>query len=59
MRVPINIASRPADNTRSLRMGVLAFGNTLMECETQLGSMLEDWVRVGLKLGHELPVIAT
>ena len=39
-------------------IGVVAFGNTLTECETQLRSTLEDWVLVGLKLGHELPVIA-
>ena len=32
--------------------GVVAFGNTLRECETQLRSTLEDWVLVGLKLGH-------
>jgi len=39
-------------------IGVVAFGNTLTECETQLRSTFEDWVLVGLKLGHELPVIA-
>jgi predicted RNase H-like HicB family nuclease len=39
-------------------IGVVAFGSTLTECETQLRSTLEDWVLVGLKLGHELPVIA-
>ena len=39
-------------------VGVLAFGTTLRECETQLRSTLEDWVLVGLKLGHELPVIS-
>jgi predicted RNase H-like HicB family nuclease len=38
--------------------GVIAFGTTLRECETELRSTLEDWVLVGLKLGHELPVIA-
>ncbi len=38
--------------------GVIAFGKTLRECETELRSTLEDWVLVGLKLGHELPVIA-
>jgi predicted RNase H-like HicB family nuclease len=39
-------------------MGVVAFGSTLRECETDLRSTLEDWILVGLKLGHPLPVIA-
>ena len=38
--------------------GVVAFGTTLRECEDELHSTLEDWVLVGLKLGHPLPVIA-
>ena len=38
--------------------GVLAFGSTLRECEDELRSTLEDWILVGLKLGHPLPVIA-
>ena len=37
--------------------GVIAFGNTLRECEEELHSTLEDWILVGLKLGHPLPVI--
>ncbi len=37
--------------------GVVAFAATLRECENELHSILEDWVLVGLKLGHELPVI--
>ena len=37
--------------------GVVAFGATLRECETELRSTLEDWVLVGLKLGHVLPVL--
>lgn len=37
--------------------GVLAFGITLRECENELRSILEDWILVGLKLGHTLPVI--
>lgn len=37
--------------------GVLAFGNTLRECENELRSTLEDWILLGLKLGHALPVI--
>ena len=37
--------------------GVVAFGGTLRECETELRSTLEDWVLVGLKLGHSLPIL--
>lgn len=37
--------------------GVLAFGLTLRECEDKLHSTLEDWLLVGLKLGHPLPLI--
>ena len=39
--------------------GVIAFGTTLRECETELRSTLEDWVLLGLKLGHSLPVLDT
>ena len=38
--------------------GVIAFGKTLSECEGELRSTLEDWVLVGLKLGHPIPVLA-
>jgi predicted RNase H-like HicB family nuclease len=38
--------------------GVIAFGATLRECEDELRSTLEDWVFVGLKLGHPFPIIA-
>jgi len=37
--------------------GVIAFGSTLRECEEELHSVLEDWILVGLKLGHPLPII--
>jgi predicted RNase H-like HicB family nuclease len=37
--------------------GVIAFGPTLHECETELRSTLEDWLLLGFKLGHTLPVI--
>lgn len=37
--------------------GVVAFGMVLKECEEELHSTLEDWLLVGLKLGHPLPVI--
>ena len=38
--------------------GVIAFGTTLRQCEDELRSTLEDWILLGLKLGHPLPVIA-
>ena len=37
--------------------GVIAFGGTLRECENELRSTLEDWLLLGLKLGHPHPVI--
>jgi predicted RNase H-like HicB family nuclease len=38
--------------------GVVAFGPTLKHCERELHSVLEDWILVGLRLGHRLPVLA-
>ena len=38
--------------------GVVAFGATLMECERLLRSTLEDWLFLGLKLGHPIPVLS-
>ena len=38
--------------------GIIAFGSSLRECEDELRSTLEDWILVGLKLGHPLPVIS-
>lgn len=37
--------------------GVVAFGRSLRGCENELRSTLEDWILVGLRLGHKLPVI--
>ena len=37
--------------------GVMSFGSTLRECEEELRSVLEDWVWLGLKLKHQLPVV--
>jgi predicted RNase H-like HicB family nuclease len=49
------------DNTFAGRIpsckGVVAFAESLRECENELRSTLEDWLLVGLKLGHELPVL--
>jgi predicted RNase H-like HicB family nuclease len=36
--------------------GAIGFGSTLHQCETELRSTLEDWLVVGFKLGHSLPV---
>lgn len=37
--------------------GVVAFGPTLQACEATLRSTLEEWIVLGLKLSHPLPVI--
>ena len=37
--------------------GVTALGKTLKECEKELQSALENWILIGLKLGHSLPII--
>ena len=34
--------------------GVVTFRATLRECKDELHSTLEDWILVGLKLGHPL-----
>lgn len=38
--------------------GVIAFGKSLRECESELHATLEDWILVGLRLGHKLPVLS-
>jgi len=38
--------------------GVVAFGGSLRECEAELQSVLEDWILLGLRLAHPLPVVA-
>jgi predicted RNase H-like HicB family nuclease len=37
--------------------GVLAFASSLQECENELRSTLEEWILLGLKLGHPLPIL--
>ena len=37
--------------------GVIAFGETLRECEYEVQSVFEDWLFLELKLGHHLPII--
>jgi len=41
-----------------LCQGVIAFAPTLRQCEDELRSTLEDWILVGFKFGHPLPVIS-
>jgi predicted RNase H-like HicB family nuclease len=37
--------------------GLWAEGKTLEECRDELQRTLEDWLLLGLQLGHTLPVI--
>lgn len=37
--------------------GVWAEGETLEQCRQTLREVLEDWLLVGLRLGHTIPVI--
>ncbi len=37
--------------------GLWAQGKSLEECREELRSTLEDWLLLGLQLGHTLPVI--
>ena len=37
--------------------GCWAEGATLEECRDELQSTLEDWLLLGLQMGHSLPVI--
>jgi predicted RNase H-like HicB family nuclease len=37
--------------------GLWANAPTLDECKRELESALEDWIVVGLRLGHELPEV--
>lgn len=37
--------------------GVVALGGSLRECERELQSTLEDWILLGLRLAHPLPVL--
>ena len=38
--------------------GVVAFAPSLAQCVDELRSTLEDWVLLGIKLCHPLPVIS-
>ncbi len=37
--------------------GVIAFAKTLRECQDEFQSVLEDWIWLGLKLRHPIPVV--
>jgi predicted RNase H-like HicB family nuclease len=37
--------------------GAWANAPTLEACREELRSVLEDWIVIGLRLGHELPII--
>lgn len=39
------------------RQGVVALGETLAECQQSLRSTLEDWLLLGLRMGHAIPVL--
>jgi predicted RNase H-like HicB family nuclease len=38
--------------------GVWAQADNLEDCRDELQSALEDWLVLGLRLGHKLPVVA-
>ena len=38
--------------------GVVAFDTNLTGCQILLRSTFEDWLVLGLKLGHEIPVLS-
>lgn len=37
--------------------GVWADGDTLEQCREELQSVVEDWILISARLGHEIPVI--
>ena len=39
-------------------LGVIAFGDSVSDCNEELRATLEDWILVGLKLGHSLPIVS-
>jgi len=38
--------------------GVIVFSHSARTCKIELHAALEDWILLGLKMGHTLPVIA-
>ena len=45
-------------NHTTIVTGVVAFAPSLADCAGELRATLEDWVLLGMKLAHPLPVIA-
>lgn len=37
--------------------GVMACGATLEECRANLEDALDEWIALGLQLGHETPIM--
>ncbi len=37
--------------------GVLANSTSLEDCRDQLQEVLEEWILLGVKLGHQLPIV--
>ena len=37
--------------------GAWANADTVEECRRELAEVLEDWILLGIKLGHEIPVL--
>lgn len=37
--------------------GAWANADTIEECHKELAEVLEDWILLGIKLGHEIPVL--
>lgn len=38
--------------------GCWADGDTLESCRDELASVLEDWLLLGIQMGHRIPVLA-
>ncbi len=59
--MPRAVFGRPSDGTYAGRIpacrGVLAFADTRRKCEVELRSVLEEWVVLGRRLRHRLPVL--
>lgn len=49
--------AKPFYGSIPLCKGVWATGKTLEDCREELQSVLEDWIVLGLRLSHPIPVI--
>lgn len=41
----------------AMQRAIVAMGNNIKTCEQELRAALEDWLVLGLKMKHRLPVI--